>query len=79
MGALCPKPKKDDNWSDASEEFLEDFANVVCDDSEQYEQCKREVKGKNEFDKMVNSILEQKKKSEKDPEDPKDPKKLRFN
>ena len=76
MGALCPKPKKDDNAEKDYKEFLEDFANEVCDGSDGIEQCKRKVKGKNEFEKMLNSVLEQKKKSGKYPEDPK---KLRFN
>ena len=39
--------------------------------------CKDDVKGDNEFEKMLNSIFEQKKKS--DTKDPENPKKLRFN
>ena len=78
MGALCPKPKKDDNAEEDYKKFLEDFANVVCDGSDGIEQCKRKVIGKDTFDEMLNSVLEEKKKSE-DPKEPEDPKKLRFN
>lgn len=78
MGAICPKPKKDDNAEEDYKEFLNKFVNEVCKDNEQYEQCESDVKGKNEFEKMLNSVLEKKKKSE-DPKDPENPKKLRFN
>lgn len=70
MGAICPKPKKDDNWSEDSEEFLEDFVNEVCGDDEQ---CKDDVITE---DGLITAekVLKEKKKS-----DPEDPKKLRFN
>jgi hypothetical protein len=74
MGAICPKPKKDDNWSEDSKNLLEEIARNLCEDDEQ---CKDDVKGDNEFEKMLNSIFEQKKKS--DTKDPENPKKLRFN
>lgn len=72
MGAICPKPKKDDNWLKDSEKFLEDFVRNLCDDNEQ---CKDDVITE---DGLITAekVLEEKKKSEKYPEDPK---KLRFN
>lgn len=78
MGALCPKPKKEDNTEEDYKKFLEDFANEVCDGIDGIEQCKRNVIGKDKFNEMLNSVLKQKKKSE-DPKEPEDPKKLRFN
>ena len=74
MGALCPKPKKDDNWSEKSNEFLEDFVNEVCKGSEQ---CKNNVILEDGLS-IAEKVLEEKKKSE-DPKEPEDPKKLRFN
>jgi hypothetical protein len=35
MGALCPKPKKDDNWSEDSKNLLEEIARNLCEDDEQ--------------------------------------------
>ena len=78
MGAICPKPKKDDNAEEDYKEFLNKITTEICKDNEQ---CKRKVIGDDALT-IAERVLEEKKKSEKNPEDPEnpeDPKKLRFN